>query len=72
MNKKKTVNKEQIKKPSLIPAHTITYGLGIGIGAVAGFLFGHTTGLCIGSLLGVGIGFLMDAFRIHHSKITKN
>lgn len=50
------------KRPSQ-HLETVTYAFGIGVGALVGFLFGGVTWLCIGSLLGLGFGFLMDAHK---------
>ena len=63
MKKLKSINKKKSKdQPSL--ADVRAYAVSIGAGALVGFLLGGVIWLCVGSLIGLIIGFLME--QIHH------
>lgn len=54
VKKLKSIN----KKKSM--SEVLTYALSIGAGSLVGFLAGGSTWLCIGSLVGLIIGFLIE------------
>lgn len=69
--KKLHLNKKRAKKSLSSLAEIVTYGFSIGAGALIGLMTGGTIWLCIGSLLGLGVGFLLESGLLNNTFLTK-
>lgn len=54
------------KMDRCMSAGMLAYVLSIGVGAIVGFFSGGIAWLCVGSFLGLGIGFLVEAALRNH------